>query len=334
MDLKFLARLRFQLCLFKNLFPLKANTQEPMSALEVRSLSKRFAEVVAVKDLSFKVGQKEFFGLLGPNGAGKTTTIRMITGVLRPDSGSVFVEGIDLSKNFLEAKSRMGVIPEMGTVYPDLSARENIELVGRFYGLSKATRQQRAEKLLVDLGLKDRADDYIRKFSKGMRQRVSIACAMVHEPPILLLDEPTEGLDVMSRRLIVEKVKEMNNSGSTVILTTHNIEEANRLCQRVCIINKGAIVAIDSPERLRRTTEKIQVVEVSFDRKVEPDWFISESITRAEMCNERWRFYTEDPDRAIEHIMKVKEGRGLKVLALSTSGPTLEDVFVKLCEVP
>jgi ABC-2 type transport system ATP-binding protein len=305
-----------------------------MPALEVRNLKKLFGDVQAVKDISFSVEPKEFFGLLGPNGAGKTTTIRMITGVLRPDAGSVIIEGIDLKSNFLDAKMKMGVIPEVGNIYPDLSARENIELVGRFYGLPKAVRQARADKLLTDLGLKERADDYARKFSKGMRQRVSIACAMVHEPPILILDEPTEGLDVMSRRLIVDKVKEMNRNGSTVILTTHNIEEANRLCQRVCIVNKGAIVAIDSPERLRKTTEKMQTVEVSFDRKVEQAWFLSDCISRVEPCNEKWRFFTEDPDKAIEQIVKVKEARGLKVLSLTTSGPTLEDVFVKLCEVP
>ena len=305
-----------------------------MPALEVHNLKKNFGDVQAVKDISFSVEPKEFFGLLGPNGAGKTTTIRMITGVLKPDAGSVMIEGIDLRSNFLDAKMKMGVIPEVGNIYPDLSARENIELVGRFYGLSKATREERADKLLTDLGLKERADDYARKFSKGMRQRVSIACAMVHEPPILILDEPTEGLDVMSRRLIVDKVKEMNRNGSTVILTTHNIEEASRLCQRVCIVNKGSIVAIDSPEHLRRTMEKMQAVEVGFDRKVEQAWFLSDDTSRVEQCGDKWRFYSEDPDKAIEKIVKVKEAQGLKILSMSTTGPTLEDVFVKLCEVP
>jgi len=304
-----------------------------MLALEVRSLNKRFGAVQAVNDISFMVDKGEFFGLLGPNGAGKTTIIRMITGVIDPDGGSVLVEGADLKESFFEAKSKMGVIPEVGNVYPDLSARENIDLVGRFYGLPKSLRDERSERLLADMGLKERADDLTRKFSKGMRQRVSIACAMVHEPPILILDEPTEGLDVMSRRLIVDKVKEMNRKGSTVILTTHNIEEANRLCQRVCIINQGSVVAIDSPENLRKTAEKMQIVEVGFDRKADPGWFVSEAITRAELCGDKWRFYAEDPDKAIEQIMRVKEREGLKILSITTAGPTLEDVFVKLCEV-
>lgn len=305
-----------------------------MPALEVRSLSKNFGDVKAVKDISFSVNQGEFFGLLGPNGAGKTTTIRMIIGVLKPDAGSIQIEGVDLSKNYFEAKSKIGAIPEVGNIYPDLSARENIDLVGRFYGLPKSVRQERAEKLLADFGLKERGDDLARKFSKGMRQRVSIACALVNEPPILILDEPTEGLDVMSRRLIIDKVKEMNQKGSTVILTTHNIEEANKLCQRVCIINKGAIVAIDSPERLRRTAEKMQIVEVGFDKKVDVTWFSSDLITRLVQCGDKWQFYTEDPDKAIEHIVSVKEKNGLRITSICTSGPTLEDVFVKLCEVP
>ena len=305
-----------------------------MPALEVRSLSKHFGDVKAVKDISFSVNQGEFFGLLGPNGAGKTTTIRMIIGVLKPDAGSIQIEGVDLSKNYFEAKSKIGAIPEVGNIYPDLSARENIDLVGRFYGLPKSIRQERAEKLLADFGLKERGDDLARKFSKGMRQRVSIACALVNEPPILILDEPTEGLDVMSRRLIIDKVKEMNQKGSTVILTTHNIEEANKLCQRVCIINKGAIVAIDSPERLRKTAEKMQIVEVGFDKKVDAAWFSSGIITRSVQCGDKWQFYTEDPDKAIEHIVSVKEKNGLKITSIGTTGPTLEDVFVKLCEVP
>ena len=305
-----------------------------MPALEVRSLSKHFGDVKAVKDISFSVNQGEFFGLLGPNGAGKTTTIRMIIGVLKPDAGSIQIEGVDLSKNYFEAKSRIGAIPEVGNIYPDLSARENIDLVGRFYGLPKTVRQERAEKLLADLGLKERGDDFARKFSKGMRQRISIACALVNEPPILILDEPTEGLDVMSRRLIIDKVKEMNQKGSTVILTTHNIEEANKLCQRVCIINKGEIVAIDSPERLRRTAEKMQIVEVGFNKKIDASWFSPELITRVVQCGDKWQFYTEDPDKAIEHIVKVKEKMDLKIISIGTTGPTLEDVFVKLCEVP
>jgi len=303
-----------------------------MRSISVQDLKKSFGAIKAVDGISFEVSKGEFFGLLGPNGAGKTTTIRMMTGVLKPDAGKIVIEGIDLMKNPLQAKEKMGVIPEVGNVYPDLTARENLELMARFYGISKKEREERAEQLLKDLGLIERGDDYIKKFSKGMRQRISIGCAMIHEPPVLFLDEPTEGLDVQSRRMITEKVKQMNKRGSSVILTTHNIEEASRLCERVCIINKGKVLVIDAPEHLRSTFEKVQSVEVCFDRKVDCGIFSAECVTKAEEAGDKLRIYTSDPDKVIEHIMEIKEEKNLKILSLATLGPTLEDVFVKLTE--
>ena len=303
-----------------------------MDAIEAESLTKYFGELLAVDHVNFHVKKGEFFGLLGPNGAGKTTTIRMLTGIIEPDAGHVLIEGIDINKHPLEAKMKLGCIPEVGNVYQDLSARENLDLVGRFYGLSRRERESRSEELLASLSLADRGDDYVRTFSKGMRQRVSIACAIIHQPTILLLDEPTEGLDVHSRRVIVDLVKKMNAQGCTIVLTTHNIEEANRLCQRVCIINKGSIAAIEAPEKLRRAYESIQTVEVAFDKKVDLCSFASRSISHIEACGDKWRFQTDNPDEAIRDIVKIGNERGLKITSLATMGPTLEDVFVKLTE--
>jgi ABC-2 type transport system ATP-binding protein len=296
-------------------------------------LMKRFKDFVAVDDISFSVQKGEFFGILGPNGAGKTTTIRMLTGVLRPDKGRIEIEGIDLSKEPIIAKERMGVIPEIGTVYIDLTARENLELFGRFYGLPKNVREKKSDEMLIDLGLHDRADDLVKNFSKGMKQRISIGCAMVHEPSVLFLDEPMEGLDVQSRRMILDKVKSLNAKGCTVILTTHNIEDASRLCQRVCIINKGKIVTIDSPEHLKSTFEKTQSIEVSFDRKVDCSLFSAQCTTRIEEQGDKLRIFTTNVDEAIDKIMAVKEEQGLNIVSLTTMGPSLEDVFVKLTEV-
>jgi ABC-2 type transport system ATP-binding protein len=304
-----------------------------MAAIEVHDLVKTFGETKAVRGISFSVEEGEFFGLLGPNGAGKTTTIRMMTGVLRPDSGSVTVLGMDLRKRSLEAKEKMGVIPEVGNVYPDLSGRENLELMARYYGLSRKQREERSEQMLKELGLAERGDDPVKKYSKGMRQRISIGCAMIHEPPVLFLDEPTEGLDVQSRRMILEKVKQLNKKGSTVVLTTHNIEEASRMCQRVCIINKGQVLVIDSPEKLRSTFEKVQSVEVSFDRKVDCSIFTTDRcVAKAEEAGDKVRIYTSDPNLAIEKIMAIKEEKGLRIISMTTLGPTLEDVFIKLTE--
>lgn len=288
---------------------------------------------MAVDDVSFEVPSAQFFGLLGPNGAGKTTTIRMLTGVLRPDSGSSIILGMDMSKDPLRAKLKLGVIPEVGNVYPDLTARENLELFGRFYGLSRQVRQERAASLLQELGLGGREDEKAKRFSKGLRQRVSIGCAMIHEPELLFLDEPTEGLDVQSRRMILERVGRMNNLGTTVVLTTHNIEEASKLCDRVCIINRGKVAALDTPDKLRSTFEGARSVEVSFDRPVDCGLFSNECITRTEGQGNRLRFYTSDPDAAVQKIMEVRDELGLTIVSLNTLAPSLEDVFVKLTEV-
>ena len=155
-------------------------------------------------------------------------------------------------KDPLTAKLKMGVIPENGTVYSDLTAEQNILLAAKFYGLDKTTREERAQNILKQLGLTERKNDYVRTFSKGMRQRISIACAIVHSPPVLILDEPTTGLDVYSRRLVIDTIRHMNREGSTILLTTHNIEEANALCSMVSVINRGRIVATDSPEKTEK----------------------------------------------------------------------------------
>jgi ABC-2 type transport system ATP-binding protein len=303
-----------------------------MEAIEVTELTKRFGEIIAVDHINFQVKKGEIFGLLGPNGAGKTTTIRMLTGIMEPDTGSVHIEGIDLMKHPLEGKMNIGCIPEVGNVYQDLSARENLDLMGRFYGLSKRERESRSEELLAALGLSDRGDDYVRTYSKGMRQRASIACALIHQPAVLFLDEPTEGLDVHSRRVIVDLVKKMNAQGSTVVLTIHNIEEANRLCERVCIINKGRIVAIEAPEKLRRAYESIQTIEVAFDGNVDTSWFAFEHVSNIEACGDKWRFCTDNPDEAIKGIVKVANEKKAKIVSIATMGPSLEDIFVKLTE--
>ena len=301
-------------------------------SIVAEGLTKRFGNFVALDGVSFTVQKGEFFGLLGPNGAGKTTTIRMLTGVLKPESGKILIDGIDLKKDPLMAKERMGVVPEVGTVYVDLTARENLELFGRFYGLAKGVREEQADQMLKDLGLHDRADDVIKGFSKGMKQRISIGCAIVHEPSVLFLDEPTEGLDVQSRRLIVDKVKTLNAKGCTVVLTTHNIEEASRLCQRVCIINKGKVITVGSPEHLKSTFEKTQSIEVSFDRKVDCSLFSSQCIIRSEGQGDKVKIYTSNVGEAIDKIISVKHEQRLNIVSLTTLGPSLEDVFVKLTE--
>ena len=303
-----------------------------MIAIEVRHLVKRFGSVTAVNDISLTVRDGEIFGFLGPNGAGKTTTMRLLTGVLTPDSGAVRINGIDIHRHPLEAKMQMGVIPESSTVYGDMSAEQNLQLSGQMYGMPRAERDKRVDELLSRMGLSEKRKSLVRTFSKGMKQRVSIACAIIHRPHVLLLDEPTSGLDVQSRRLVIETIKHMNEEGSTIFLTTHNIEEANTLCQTVCIINKGKIVAQDSPERLKKMFDTTQSVEVSFDRSVTRDLFATEGILRAEPCGDKWRLYTDNPDKVLKFIVGKAQQESIGITSLTTSGPSLEEAFVQITE--
>ncbi len=303
-----------------------------MDAVEAENLRKTFGSVTAVDDVSIHIPEGGIFGFLGPNGAGKTTTIRMLTGVLIPDLGSVRIFGTDVHKDPLAAKRKMGVIPENGTVYSDLTALQNILLTGKFYGMDRVSREERADEILVRLGLSERRNDIVRTFSKGMRQRISIACAIVHSPPLLILDEPTTGLDVYSRRLVIDTVRHMNSEGSTVLLTTHNIEEANALCTNISIINSGKIVATGSPEKLKKAFDTSRYVEVSFDRPVELNLFSASGITRAESWGDKWRIYSDDPDRAVKYLASVAEQEKLAFVSIATSNPTLEEAFVKLTE--
>lgn len=303
-----------------------------MNAIQAGHLFKRFGTVTAVNDVSLTVREGETFGFLGPNGAGKTTTIRLLTGVLTPDAGTVHINDIDIHRHPLDAKMQMGVIPESSTVYGDLSAEQNLHLSGKMYGMPRALREERTREILSRLGLFEKRHNPVRTFSKGMKQRVSIACAIIHRPRVLFLDEPTSGLDVQSRRLVIETIHHMNEQGSTIFLTTHNIEEANTLCQTVCIINKGKIVAQDSPERLKKMFDTTQSVEVSFDRTVTQDLFTAEGILRAEPCGDKWRLYTDNPDRVLKYIVGRAERESIGITSLSTSGPSLEEAFVQLTE--
>lgn len=307
--------------------------KENNNVIKANLLTKRFGDVTAVDQVTFSVNEGEIFGFLGPNGAGKTTTIRILTGLLTPDSGDAFIDGINIMRDPIKAKMKMGIILEMGNIYVDLTAKQNIILAGRFYGITKQELKKRANSLLEQFGLYDRKDDPARNLSRGMRQRVSIASAIVHNPEILFLDEPTSGLDVQSQRLIRNIINEMNQKGTTIFLTTHNIEEANLLCGRVAIINKGKIVVIDRPERLRRTFETTLSVEISFDKSID-DSLIEKSnmVNRIERMGDKWKLYTDNPDRLVKYLAKFAEDRNLTIVSMEICRASLEDAFVKFTE--
>ena len=301
--------------------------------IEAKGLTKNFDGLIAVNNLNFSVYKGEIFGFLGPNGAGKTTTIRMLTGLLTPNSGEMFIDGINVRRNPIKAKMKMGVIPEIGNIYADLTPRQNIILAGRFYGLSRRELAKKANSLLEQFGLKDRKDNPVRTLSKGMKQRVNIASAIVHNPKILFLDEPTSGLDVQSQRLIRNIIKQMNKEGTTIFLTTHNIEEANLLCERVAIINKGKIVVIDKPEVLRSTFEKTKSVEISFDKSIDSTLIErNKLVNRIEILGDKWKLYTDNPDKLVKYLTKFAKDQGLIIVSMEICRASLEDAFVEFTE--
>lgn len=298
------------------------------TAIEVDDLTKHFGDLTAVDGVSFQVRKGEVFGFLGPNGAGKSTTIRMLTGVLRPDAGSARIAGKDIKSDTDAAKSEVGIVPEQFNAYPDLTGWKNLMLAGELYGVPRKTRQRRAEELLRSFGLYDRRDSPASEYSKGMKQRLMLTMALVHDPSVLFLDEPITGLDVQSQQLIRERITGLNREGRTVFFTTHDIDEADRLCDRVAIINRGEIAAIDAPEALKHTIERTRGVEVSFAEPTEGAMLEEfAAVEEVEKRGDVYRLTTPDPDAVVKAIVRQAETRGLKLLSLRTLGPSLEDVF-------
>jgi ABC-2 type transport system ATP-binding protein len=221
--------------------------------LVAQDLRKSFGEIEAVKGISLQVARGEVFGLLGPNGAGKTTTISMLTGLLEPSAGQVTIDGLDLATHRREVKARLGLVPQDMALYMALSARENLLFFGRVYGLKGKILRQRVDQVLEMIGLTERADQAVGKYSGGMKRRVNIGAGLLHRPQLLFLDEPTVGVDPQSRNAIFESVEALNRAGMSVIYTTHYMEEAQRLCQRVAIVDEGKLVALDTPAALIRS---------------------------------------------------------------------------------
>ena len=300
-------------------------------AVDVRNLTKHYGDINAVDHISFTVNQGEIFGFLGPNGAGKTTTIRILTGIIKPDEGTATIMGYNIEKEPLKTKQIMGIVPEMSNAYIDLSAWNNLMLIGELYGVPKRQRIERAEKLLKQFDLYDRRDQLVRGFSKGMKQRLILCMALINEPAILFLDEPTSGLDVESGRLIKDMIRELNRNGTTVFLTTHNMEEANQLCNRVAIINHGRIAAIDSPEKLRLKSSGLQSIEVSFNQPVNTDELTKiPCIKQVKKMGDKIKLYVDEPNEAINCLIEHARSHNLKVITLNTLAPSLEEVFIKL----
>ncbi|MBS7633819.1 ATP-binding cassette domain-containing protein [Candidatus Bathyarchaeota archaeon] len=306
------------------------------NVIEAINLTKYYNELLAVDHINFEVKKSEIFGFLGPNGAGKTTTIRMLTSLTKPSEGTARIFGYDIQSETIIAKRYMGIVPEISNIYDDLSAWDNLMFTGELYQVSKSEREKRAKELLEMFGLYDRRKAKAKGFSKGMKRRLTIAMGLINNPQLLFLDEPTSGLDVQSALIIKDVVRELNQKGVTIFLTTHNIEEANVTCDRVAIINKGKIAAIDTPERLKKTIQSVQSVEVAFEKASPRTLRELENIplvNEARKEGDKFRLYTPDPAGVLSGLWEYAKTNNLKPISLNTLGPSLEDVFVRLTEI-
>jgi len=308
-------------------------TANDVAAIEVRSLAKRFGEVSAVAGIDFDVQGGELFGFLGPNGAGKTTTINMLTGLARPDAGTIRIAGIDCSINPKATQHLMGVVPDESNLYPELTGFENLAFCGALYGMSKRDRQVRARELLERFGLTDAAGRKFAGYSRGMKRKLTIAAGIIHTPPILFLDEPTTGIDVASARQIRRLIAQLNASGTTIFLTTHYIEEAQRLCGRIAFIVAGRIVRTDTVEELMRRTDGRHVVQFAVSNGAADlcDVIVGEwpNLRCQAVADSQIRVESPEPVR-VGPLVRLLEDRGAEVSEARKLRPSLEDVFVEI----
>jgi ABC-2 type transport system ATP-binding protein len=309
---------------------------ENNEVIRVQELCKRFGEVQAVDNIDFSVREGEIFGFLGPNGAGKTTTIRMLVGLLRPDSGSAFVNGHDILKEPVRAKESVGVVPESSNLYGELSAMENLIYMAQLYGLPKKEWRGRSEELLQEFNLLDRKDGKFQGFSRGMKRRLTIAAALIHRPRVLFLDEPTTGLDVMSARGLRGVIKKLKKKGVTVFLTTHLIQEAEDLCDRVAIIVKGKIRVTDTPEALKERVKETEVLEIRphpVSQALPGKMEALPGVEKATLVEDKLRLYGKSLLGSVCQILNQLNTEGVGILSIQTLTPTLEDAFVKITGV-
>lgn len=300
-------------------------------AIETLDLTRDYGKIRAVDHINFVVHPGEVFGFLGPNGAGKTTAVRMLTTLLLPTSGKALLNGFDVVRQGYDARRQFGVVPEESNVYRELTARANLEFSARLYRVPKAEAVPRIAELLRRFDLAERANTTVDTFSRGMRRKLTIAMALVHRPSILFLDEPTAGLDVHGQHSIRQYIRQLSAEGITIFLTTHQLEEASELCNRVAIIDRGKIVALGTPERLSQAFRRLHSLEVAFEPM--PDGLQAElqqlpGVDNAIKLGSRYRLYVPEPAELLPAVMRFAQERSLRVTALNTLSPSLEDVFL------
>ncbi len=303
-----------------------------MAIIAARRLTKKYGNLIAVNEIDFSVEEGEIFGFLGPNGAGKTTTINMLTGLARITGGEVMIDGVDCVREVKNVQSIIGVVPDESNLYDELSGLENLAFCAGLYGIPRGEGIKRGQRLLKQFDLADAGNKPFRTYSKGMKRKLTIAAGIIHRPRILFLDEPTTGIDVVSARKIRNLILDLNSGGATIFLTTHYIEEAERLCSRVAFIVEGTIRHLDTVENLLEQAREDNILEFVLSNNRVLDWeFLQKKFpeNQVEVKGNRLRIHTTKPvglkpfiDRFTEMDCEVFEARLVR--------PTLEDVLIKI----
>jgi len=303
--------------------------------LEVQNLVKHYGDFQAVKGISFSIKKGEIFSLLGPNGAGKTTTISMLSTLYAPTSGDATIAGHSVTKHPMDVRNAIGVVPQELALYEDLSARENLIFWGQMYGLSGSALKQRVEEVLGQIGLVDKAKDRVKTFSGGMKRRVNIGVGLLHKPKLLFMDEPTVGIDPQSRRAILDTVKDLNKQGMTVLYTTHYMEEAEELSDRVGIMDHGELIAIGTQKELTRQVGETETLVLHIGENEDPQALVSAikslpDVLEANVVNHEISVITPSAAEVLASVVSAANERGIKIHSIDIREPNLEAVFLHL----
>lgn len=304
-----------------------------MNLITTNNLVKRYGANIAVDNINLKIQKGEIFGLLGPNGAGKSTTIKMIMGLLKPDSGEIFVGENDVQKNGNRVKQILGLVPQELAIFETLTARENVRFFGGLYGLRGRELEEKVDEALKFAGLHERQREIAKSFSGGMKRRLNIACALVHQPEIIIMDEPTVGIDPQSRNHILESVRELNARGATIIYTSHYMEEVEAVCSRVGIIDHGKLIAYGTKDELKEqigTEKKIKIELKNFKEEVINQIKRINGVIGITHSDNTLEVHTHNSHDYLQDILFILGQHSLAIKNVSVQEPDLESVFLEL----
>jgi ABC-2 type transport system ATP-binding protein len=302
-------------------------------AIEVIELSKNFGDLQAVKEVSFVVEKGEVFSLLGPNGAGKSTTISMLSCLQTPSSGDAKIMGHSIINDQQGVKASIGVVPQDIALYEDLSARENLVFWGRMYGLSGNLLKQRVNEVLLLIGLSDRQKERVGKYSGGMKRRVNIGVALLHKPDVIIMDEPTVGIDPQSRRHILDGVKALNAEGITVLYTTHYMEEAQELSKHIAIMDMGELITLGTHDELVQIVGEQDKIDLVLSDPAEPvldQWRTIKGVNNVKSENEHVSILANDSNAILPQVFEIANAQGVRITSVEILEPNLETVFLHL----